>query len=678
MHYLQKNRRMNKPRFRHILKYTAAAATVAAICFGCASVGTPDGGPYDETPPRFLGSTPERNGLNVEKKEVTLEFDEYIKLEKANEKVIISPPQTEQPEISVNGKKIQVKLFDTLQANTTYTIDFSDGIVDNNEGNPLGDFCFNFSTGEQLDTLEVSGYVLQADNLEPVAGIQVGLHSNLEDSAFTTTPFERVSKTDALGHFVIRGIAPGKYRIFALQDMDQNFFFSQKSEMIAWYDSLIIPTHEARFRTDTVFTAEGKVDSLLTVPYTRFMPDDIVMLAFTEDPIQQYMTSSERPSHEKMVITFAIPQDSLPELHGLNFDEKDAYIVEHSIGNDTITYWMKDSLVYYQDTLAFEYTYMKSDTNMVLQRMTDTLRLSPKKTRAKIVQEALKKSQEEAKERDKELKRLEKQNDTLGIQRLLTPKTKFLQVSSNTNGTMDVNTIISFSFKEPIVTFQDTAIHIIHEVNDSTKESMPFILEQDSIDIKRYFLYAEWRPEESYEIRIDSAAIQGLYGLHADKFLQKVKFKALDQYSTFTVNVAQPKTTYMVEILASADKIVRRSYVGKDGSADFFFMKPGKYYVRMFDDINMNGKWDNGLYEEGLKAEPVYYMNKQFELKANWDHETEKWDVRSVPIAQQKPDGLKKAKKEEKKKKSKNAERDKAMAEREAKKLGNKKKSQEN
>lgn len=669
---------MKKPRFRHILKYTAASATVAAICFGCASVGTPDGGPYDETPPRFLGSTPARNGLNVEKKEVTLEFDEYIKLEKASEKVVISPPQTEQPEISVNGKKIQVKLFDTLQANTTYTIDFSDGIVDNNEGNPLGDFCFNFSTGEQLDTLEVSGYVLQADNLEPVAGIQVGLHSNLEDSAFTTTPFERVSKTDALGHFVIRGIAPGKYRIFALQDMDQNFFFSQKSEMIAWYDSLIIPTHEARFRTDTVFTAEGKVDTLLTVPYTRFMPDNIVMLAFTEDPIQQYMTSSERPSHEKMVITFAIPQDTLPELRGLNFDEKDAYVVEHSIGNDTITYWMKDSLVYYQDTLAFEYTYLKSDTNMVLQRTTDTLRLSPKKARAKIVQEALKKSQEEAKERDKELKRLEKQNDTLGIQKLLTPKVKFLSMQSNASNSMDINQVISFTFKEPVVCFPDSAIKLFHLVNDSTKEAMPFELEQDSINIKKYSLYAEWRPEESYELSVDSACVYGLYGLFADKFKQKIKFRALDQYSTFTVNVSSPKTSYMVEILASADKVVRRQYVSKDGSADFFFMKPGKYYVRMFDDVNMNGKWDNGLYEEGLKAEPVYYMNKQFELKQNWDHETESWNVLSLPIEQQKPDGLKKAKKQDKKKTSKNAERDKAMAEREAKKLGNRKKSQEN
>lgn len=665
------------PHLRHIIGHSAIVASVAAICFGCASVGTPDGGPYDETPPRFLGSVPERNGLGVTKKEVTLEFDEYIKLEKANEKVVISPPQTEQPEISVTGKKIQVKLFDTLQANTTYTIDFSDGIVDNNEGNPLGDFCFNFSTGDRLDTLQVSGYVLRADNLEPVKEIQVGLHSDLQDSAFTTKPFERVSKTDAMGHFVIRGIAPGEYRIYALQDMDQNFTFSQKSEMIAWYDSLIVPTHEARFRTDTIFTAEGKVDTLLTVPYTRFMPDDIVLLAFTEDPILQYMVSSERPSHEKMTMTFALPQDSLPVIRGLNFDETDAFIIDSNLSKDTITYWMKDSLVYFKDTLTFEYSYLRSDTDMVLRRVTDTLKMSPKKSHAKIVQEALKKSQDEAKERDKELRRLEKQNDTLGIQRLLTPKTKFMTLQSSASNTMDVNQVITFSFKEPVLDFPDSIVRIMHVVNDSTKEPMPFILEHDSADIKRFLLYSEWRPEESYELSVDSAGITGLYGLHTDAYQQKIKFRALDQYSTFTVNVASPRTSYLVEILASADKVVRRAYVSKEGSADFFFMKPGKYYVRMFDDVNMNGRWDNGLYEEKRKAEPMYYMNKQFELKQNWDHETEKWDIHTLPIDQQKPDALKTTKKQDKKRVSKNAERDKAMAEREAKKLKNRKKGQE-
>ena len=198
----------------------------------CASIGNPDGGPYDETPPVFIGSTPARGALNVKDGKVTLSFDEYVKLEKASEKIVVSPPQVQQPVIKTSGKKISVSIEDSLKANTTYTIDFNDAIVDNNEGNPLGDFAFAFSTGDVIDTLAVSGTVLDAQNLEPVQGILVGLHEELDDSAFTTMPFVRVSRTDAEGKFTIRGIAPGSYRAYALKDMNQNFVFDQKSETI--------------------------------------------------------------------------------------------------------------------------------------------------------------------------------------------------------------------------------------------------------------------------------------------------------------------------------------------------------------------------------------------------------------------------------------------------------------
>lgn len=138
---------------------------------------------------------------------MTITFDELIKVENAQEKVTISPPQIEMAEIKTSGRRISVALQDSLKANTTYTIDFSDAIVDSNEGNPLGNFTYYFSTGAQLDTMEVAGHVLMAQNLEPVKGILVGLHRNLADSAFTTLPFDRVARTDGNGHFCIKGVA---------------------------------------------------------------------------------------------------------------------------------------------------------------------------------------------------------------------------------------------------------------------------------------------------------------------------------------------------------------------------------------------------------------------------------------------------------------------------------------
>ena len=202
---------------RPIPKYIAILIVIIGF-YACASTGMPDGGPYDETPPKFVRANPEPNAINNKRKKISIEFDEFIKLDKASEKVIVSPPQNETPEVKVSGKRVLVEFFDSLKANTTYTIDFGDAIVDNNEDNPLGNFAYSFSTGESIDTMEISGTVLNAADLEPVKGIQVGIHKDLNDTAFSKIPFDRISRTDSRGHFNIKGIAPGTYRVYALMD----------------------------------------------------------------------------------------------------------------------------------------------------------------------------------------------------------------------------------------------------------------------------------------------------------------------------------------------------------------------------------------------------------------------------------------------------------------------------
>ena len=206
--------------------------TFSLLCliFACANPGSgPDGGPYDETPPRIVEMRPALGQINAKQKKVEIAFDEYIKVENAVEKVIVSPPQIEVPEIKVLGKRISINLSDTLKPATTYTIDFSDAITDVTEGNPLGNFTYYFSTGEQLDTMEVAGHVLNAADLEPVKGILVGLHSDSTDSVFNTKPFERVARTNGDGRFSIKGVAPGKYRIYALQDMEASRIYGEQS-----------------------------------------------------------------------------------------------------------------------------------------------------------------------------------------------------------------------------------------------------------------------------------------------------------------------------------------------------------------------------------------------------------------------------------------------------------------
>ena len=345
---------------------------------GCARMGQPDGGWYDDRPPQIIATTPADNGTGVKEKKVVICFDEYIKVEDATNNVVVSPPQLEMPEIKGAGKKIVVELKDSLKENTTYTIDFSDAITDNNEGNPLGNYTFTFSTGAQVDTMEVSGTILDASNLEPVKGIMVGLYADLEDSAFYTKPLLRVARTDSRGRFIIRGVAKGKYRAYALQDMDGDYKYSQKGEMIAFSDRIIEPTCGPDTRQDTIWRDSLRIDTIIRRGFTHFYPDDVVLRAFTVPLTDRYMIKNQRQEPERMDFFFSYGSDSLPKMRGLNFDADSAFIVDASIKKDTITYWLKDTALVNRDSLEIEYSYHITDTLGQLVPQTDTLLMVPK------------------------------------------------------------------------------------------------------------------------------------------------------------------------------------------------------------------------------------------------------------------------------------------------------------
>ena len=610
------------------------------VVYSCASMGNPDGGPYDEEPPKFVRSTPKPFAINSKEKKVTIEFDEFIKLEKAAEKVVVSPPQLEQPEIKASGRKVVVGLVDSLKPNTTYTIDFADAIVDNNEGNPLGNYAFTFSTGTTIDTMEVSGTVLGASDLEPVKNIQVGLHSDLSDSAFMKKPFDRVSRSDSRGHFSIRGIAPGKYRIYALMDGNQNYLFDSKTEMIAFSDSIIIPAMEDAMRQDTIWKDSLTIDTIKSVGYTRFLPDDIILRAFKEENDRQYLTRSERDKENHFVLTFSARADTLPTLKGLNFDERDAFIIEKTDRNDSICYWIKDSLIYQMDTLEIQMDYLATDTLDRLVPQTDTLFLANKLTRA----EREKLEAKAAEEKEKERKKKEKKGETIEPE-----PTKFLTLNVDAPSAFDLDRNVYLSFDEPVASIDTAAIHM--EIKkDSLWEEIPFMFVADSVMPRKYEILAEWEPEKEYQLSIDSMAFRGMYGLHTNKVKQTMKVKKLDEYGTILLNITGADSTAVVELLDGSGKVLRRQRITPQNTADFYYLNPGtKFYIRLFNDRNGNGVWDTGKYSEHSQPEEVYYFPKVWEMKANFEFE-ENWDINAVPVEKQKLDEIKKQKPEETKK----------------------------
>lgn len=615
---------VRKNKIKQFIRSVLPIMTFAVVLYSCASMGRPEGGPIDETPPRFLTSTPLAGALNNTHSKIILRFDEIIKLEKAAEKVVVSPPQIQQPEIKASGRKIEVNLLDSLKMNTTYTVDFADAIVDNNEGNPMGQFTFTFSTGAQIDTMEVSGVVLDASNLEPIKGVLVGLHTNLSDTAFTKLPFDRVARTDSKGHFSIRGVAPGKYRIYALMDADQNFAYTQKSEILAFNDSLVIPRLEERTRMDTAWVDSVSYDTIVEKKYTYYLPDNVVLRAFKEPLNSQYLVKSERLIPQKFTFYFAAPSDTLPVLKGLNFDEKEAFLIEKSGRNDTIHYWVKDSALYKKDTLSMSLSYLYTDTLNHLVPRVDTLNLVSK---LKIAPK-------------EEVKKKKKKGEDK-------PIVQFLTVNVHAPSSMDVYDIISLSFDEPVATYDTSAIHLRQKV-DTIWKDIPFVFERDSANLKQYNLYYDWEPKVEYEFSVDSTAFHGLYGLFTDKIKQNFKVRGEEEYAQISYEVTGADSLAFVELLDSQDKVLRRRMLDK-GRADFYFLNPGKYAARLINDRNGNGKWDPGNYEKGLQPEEVYYYPNVLEPKANFEL-TQSWNIHSSSLDKQKPEELKKQKPDENKK----------------------------
>lgn len=633
---------------RSIPKYVAFLLVIIGF-YACASTGMPDGGPYDETPPKFVRANPEPNATNNKRKKISIEFDEYIKLDNPSEKVIISPPQKEAPEVKVSGHRVLVEFFDTLRENTTYTVDFGDAIVDNNEDNPLGNFAYAFSTGAHIDTMEVSGTILNAENLEPVKGIQVGLHQNLEDSAFVKLPFDRISRTDSRGHFTIRGVAPGKYRIYALMDGNQNYLFDSKTEAIAFQDSLVIPDMRQAVRQDTVWNELDTLayDTIYEVHYTRFLPDNLVLRSFKEENSMQYLVKSEREQLNRFSLYFSAKADTLPTIKGLDFDEKNAFVIESNPRNDTIRYWIKDTVMCERDTLTFQMDYLATDTLGQLVPKTDTLRMVnkiDKKRRMALAEEAMKKEEKERKKRAKK-------GDTLRVE------PKFFAMSVDAPSSLDLNRNIVLKFDEPVEHIDTAAIHMAVKV-DSLWNTIPFILMKDSIVPRQYQILADWQPGQEYQLKIDSLGIKGIYGLYTDKVEKELKVKTLEEYGTLYLNIVGAGPHAIVQLLNSSDGVVRQQPVTDKNTCDFYFLQPStKYYIRLFNDDNNNGVWDTGNYEEKRQPEEVFYFPKVWEMKANFEFE-ETWDVHAVPLDKQKLDEIKKQKPDQAKKiKDRNKER---------------------
>lgn len=647
-------------------KYTILCLLALTLFASCARMGNPDGGWFDETPPKVIGASPADKGVNVKSRNVKINFDEYVKIDNATENVIVSPPQLTTPEIKAAGKSIDVKLLDSLKANTTYTIDFSDAISDNNEGNPLGNYTYSFSTGAEIDTMEVSGYVLSADNLEPVKGILVGLYSNQADSAFQKLPMLRVSRTDSRGHFIIKGVKNGTYRVYALQDVDGNYMFNQKSEKLAFLHNPITTSLKPDVRQDTLWTDSLHIADIKRHDYIHFLPDNVTLSAFTELQTDRYLLSVTRKEANHFVANFSYGNSELPKIKGLNFNEKNAFIAIPNVKRDTISYWLRDSALVNQDTLRMEINYLKTDSlgKLVAQRDTmEVLSKQPFEKRMKAAQKELEKWQ-------KAQEKAKKKGDPY---QAVKPK-ESIRLNVNAPTELDPDKNIPISVDAPLEKVDTSKIHLYTKIDTlwykakysfrplAHRDVNGKLVRSDSLKYGMdYELVGEWRPGQEYSLEMDSTAFVDIYGNVSGKNKHGFKVKSDDEYSTLTISLLGMDGKHCILQLLDKSDNVMKELSAENGQAEFFYLAAGDYYLRMFVDRNNNGIWDTGDFVTGTQPEEVYYYPGKIECKAKWDVR-ESWNPTEKPLYLQKPREITKQKADKQKTvKRRNADRAKKL-----------------
>ena len=589
------------------------------ISISCANRGSgPHGGPKDITPPRPQRSIPDANSLNYKKNRIDIIFDEIVQVQNTFDNIIISPPQKQAPTVKAIGKKISVELQDTLKDETTYTIFFGDAIVDNNEHNVLSGYSFSFATGESIDTLKMSGTLIDAATLNPIAGVMVGIHSDLSDSAFISKPFDRITKTDKNGNFSITNVRSGKYRIYALDDIGNNYRFDMPDEKIAFSDSIFEPSASTNVVADTVYRdsvvklSTGKADTLRLVDTVirkfdvRYSPDSIVLIAFVEDYYNQYVVKSLRPDVRHFTVCFNAPNKELPRTEGINFDMGKGVVVEPNSRGDTIDYWLKDTALWAIDTLKLRLTYMKMDSTHNLVEQTDTISLRSQKRRAK--------------------------SDKNSTQ-------EFLTLISNAKGSINYFDTIEISIPTPAEMDMVKKISLQRRVDTIWQPQKSTITAIDSVG-RRYRVAATLQPSQTYRMVVDSAYFRDIYGNVNKNTTFDFTVKSKDVYASLTLEMGVFTGKEIIELIDKNERVIRSAIADKQ-KVRFDNLDAGTYYARLFVDLNGNGKYDVGNFAEKRQAEPVYYYSKSFELRQMWDNE-EYWNYRELPILRQKPQEIKK------------------------------------
>lgn len=628
---------INKFRPTQVL-YLMAIVFIAS----CARMSSPAGGPKDTDAPIPLQSKPINYSTNFKDGKIVILFDEYIELKNIRTELLISPPLPEKPDVKQRGKNLVIKLNNELEDSTTYSLNFYNAIQDLNEGNPLKNFTFEFSTGPEFDSLYLGGFIKNAYDYTSEAGLFIGLYENLDDSTPRKVIPKYVAKSDAEGNYFVTNLKNKAYYVFGLKDFNNNLMFDLPNEGIAFSDSPFTPSFELVELVDTVIFVESISDNKQDTVWADSVHihqewlttlDGINLLYFYEDYELQYFREEYRTEQKQVIFSFNRElSDSFNIKPIVEFDfNKDWYVPEPQKKNDSLVLWLTDSTLYLIDSLHFELSYTMLDSNSLPFTKIDTI-VSYFET---VLDEVEPTKQEERKGRRQNLLNInnllgkaeeEVEEDTIMLSELT--------FTHNLSQQFDLDKPIDLYARFPISEVMPNRISL-HKIEDDTVLiPVNFVFEKDTLQLKHYTMSFEKDEDEIFQLTMPGETFSDIYGNVNDTLIEKLRTLSLSNYATLKLHIEKLQDVAIIQFMDAKENIINERKIWSDTTLIYEYIKPQKVIIKLFSDSNGNGKWDTGNFKERKQPEAVFYFPQEVELIQNMDYEYS-WDL--YPLVEEEP-----------------------------------------
>lgn len=544
----------------------------------CANTTTPpSGGPKDTIPPVITKMFPLPGTTNVPtiKTKLELEFNEYVVV-KDPKSLFVSPPPKKTPKYKIKGKSVIVYFEDdTLATDRTYTLDVTNAIGDNNEGNMFPGYTLVFSTGDRIDSMVVTGIVQDCNTLQPIKGATVMLYKDHADSAVFLKRPDAAVKTDDWGFFCIRNIQDTLYRMYAIIDENNNNIYEPETEKVAFIDTLVKPIVKVTDSLPELMKYDMK-DTLNCLARKQ----EYELNIFKEKPTKQMIVNKERVGDRTAYITFMAPYAQIDSLW-IRGVPQDKIIRQFNIMQDSLEIWVNDPKPQ-PDTFHLYVNYMKTDTLGLLNSFTEEIKLvNPNKS--KLLKSA---------------KKDIKHEDTIAVFKLNATPENVEQEG------------FTMEFNYPVVESAFDSL-VFRSINPKQQEAIgKYTVTQDSLNLRKYIIRPNEKllPGYEYFLKVPHRKFKDVNGFYNDSTEKKITLPSDDKLSSLLLTLTNVENKYIVDLLnEKRDKVIRSFIVNKDETLLFPYLKAGKYSIRITEDLNKNGIVDTGNLLEHKQPEKVRF-----------------------------------------------------------------------